>query len=354
MSHALVTGGAGFIGSHLVDRLLAEGWKVTAVDSFDPSCYPRETKEANLAGCRARGWFRLIEADLRDAAALQSGLDGGYDVIVHLAAREGFSRSLAEPGVFQEVNVCGTQNLLECARTWGVKQFVFVSSGSVYGLNPRLPWREDDTELRPVSLVASTKMSGEALGHVYSHLYNIRFVALRLFPVYGPRQRPDQAVYGFAQAMLEGRPVEICGDGAARSDFTFVGDAVDGIRAAMDYRDLSHEVINLGSGRSTGLCEVVQALEGALGVAARIESKRGRACGLPQACGDIRKAQRLLGYHPRTTLQEGMYEFAAWLTGVSARSLLALHEALAQAALPGGLPAGARAPVRSVAPTPEY
>lgn len=337
MSHALITGGAGFLGSHLVDRLLAEGWKVTVLDNFDPF-YPRAAKEANLAGCRARGWFRLVEADIRDIASLQSLLEGGYDVIVHLAARDGVRPSLLDPCGFQETNVCGTQNLLECARIWGVRQFVFASSASVYGANPRAPWREDDTGLRPISPVAGTKLSGELLGHVYSHLHGIRFVALRLFTLYGPRQRPDQAIHAFARAMIRGRAVEIHGDGSARRDYTYVGDAVDGIRAAMNYGDLAHEVINVAGGRGVNLCDMIRTLEGALGVTARLEFKPPHPGDVPETWANISKAQRLLGYHPRTSLEEGLYQFATWLTGVSASSLTALHHALGQAApAPGPL-----------------
>ena len=352
MSHALITGGAGFLGSHLVDRLLAEGWKVTALDNFEPS-YPRAVKETNLAGCRARGWFRLVEADIRDMAALQSLLEGGYNIIVHLAARSGVRPSLADPCGFQETNVCGTQNLLECARIWGIKQFVFASSASVYGLNPRLPWREDDAELAPASPEASTKVSGEFLGQVYSHLYGIRFLSLRLFPVYGPRQRPDQAIHSFARAMLEGRPVQIHGDGSEQTDYTYVSDAVNGIRAAMDYGDLSHEVINLAGGRPVSPCDMIRVLEGTLGVRARIEFKPAQPGDIPRTCANISKAQRLLGHHPRTTLEEGLCEFATWLTGASASSLVALHQALGEASIPPGTLARARDSVRSIASSRE-
>ena len=309
MSHALVSGGAGFIGSHLVDRLLEDDWKVTVLDNFD-SFYARSVKEANLAGCRARGEYRLVEADLRDPASLQSLSEGGYDVVVHLAARDGVSPSILDPCGFQEVNVWGTQNLLECAQIWGVKQFVFASSACVYGANPRLPWREDDAELLPSSPVASTKVSGELLGHAYSHLHGIRFVALRLFTVYVPRQRPDLAIHRFARAMLAGRPVEIHGDGSTRRDYTFVGDVVDGIRAAMDYGGMAYEVINLASGRAVSVREMIRALEGALGSTTRIESIPGQPDGLPQTWANIGKAQRLLGYHPRTSLEEGLRQFA--------------------------------------------
>ncbi len=327
LSHALVSGGAGFIGSHLVDRLLEEGWRVTVLDAFDPP-ETRAEKKANLAGCGAKGWCRIVEADLRDLPSLASQLEGGYDVVVHLAARAGSPHPAGEPGDVQEVNVCGTQNLLECARRWGTGQFVFASSGDVYGANPRTPWREDDTELLPVSPLAASKAAGESLGHVYSHLYGIRFVALRLFDVYGPRQRPDQCIRAMAAAMLAGRPVELPGDGSSACDYTYAGDVVDGVRAAMDYRDLGYEVINLGSGQTHTLCETERALERALGATARLEPKSLRPGEPPQRLACIGKAQRLLGYHPRVEFDEGLRRFAAWLEGTSTQSLLALHEAV--------------------------
>ncbi len=193
-----------------------------------------------------------------------------------------------------------------------------------------MPWREDDAELLPISPVASTKVSGELLGRAYGHLHGIRFVALRLFTVYGPRQRPDLAIHRFARAMLAGRPVEIHGDGSTHRDYTFVGDAVDGIRAAMDYGDVAYKVTNLAGGRAVSAGEMIRALERPLGLTARIESMPGHPDDLPQTWADISKAQRLLGYHPRTSLEEGLHQFATWLTGSSASSLIALHQALGQ------------------------
>src|SRR5690606_32601135 len=186
--HALVTGGAGFIGSHLVDRLLEEGWRVTVVDNFDPF-YDPEMKERNVAPHRDHSEYRLYRLDIRDMEGLRTQLQGEYDVIVHLAAKAGVRPSIQDPLTYQEVNVEGTQNMLEFAKERGVRQFVFASSSSVYGVNPNVPWREDDHVLLPISPYASTKVSGELMGHVYSHLYGIRFIALRFFTVYGPRQR---------------------------------------------------------------------------------------------------------------------------------------------------------------------
>jgi UDP-glucuronate 4-epimerase len=194
MSHVLLTGGAGFIGSHLLDSLIADGATVTVLDNFDPF-YARAAKDRNIERHRDNPKLRLVEADLRDVDRLRGELAGPYDTIVHLAAKAGVRPSIEDPIAYQEVNVRGTQNLLELARERGITQFVFASSSSVYGVNPRVPWSEDDHVLQPISPYASTKVSGELLGHVYSHLYGIRFIALRFFTVYGPRQRPDLAIH---------------------------------------------------------------------------------------------------------------------------------------------------------------
>lgn len=312
MRHALVTGGAGFIGSHLVDRLLAEGWRVTVVDNFDPF-YDPSMKRRNVASHLRHSAYTLVEADIRDYRALRSHLTGHYDVIVHLAAKAGVRPSLQDPLTYNEVNVQGTQNLLELARELGVRQFIFASSSSVYGLNPNLPWREDDSVLRPISPYASTKVSGELLGHVYSHLYGIRFLALRFFTVYGPRQRPDLSIHKFALLMLQGRPVPIYGDGTARRDYTYVDDIVQGVRAAMEYQGSLYEVINLGNNQTVSLMEVVQELEKALDLKAALEFLPEQPGDVPATWADITKAERLLGYRPQTSFSEGIRRFVAWL-----------------------------------------
>ncbi len=310
--HALVTGAAGFIGSHLVDRLLGEGWRVTAVDNFDPF-YAPAVKRRNIAAHLAQERYRLVEADIRDRGALERLLGGGYDVIVHLAAKAGVRPSIQDPIAYQEVNVRGTQNLLELARRWGVRQFVFASSSSVYGVNPDVPWREDTPVLLPISPYAATKVSGELLGHVYSHLYGIRFLALRFFTVYGPRQRPDLAIHKFARAMLGGRPVPFYGDGTASRDYTFIDDTIAGVRAAIDYDGSAYEVINLGNNRTISLSEMVRALEEILGVEAKLDRLPPQPGDVPRTWADIEKAARLLGYAPRTSFKEGLRAFIAWL-----------------------------------------
>jgi UDP-glucuronate 4-epimerase len=315
MRYALVTGGAGFIGSHLVDSLLRDGWHVTALDNFDPF-YPRAIKERNISAHRSHPAYRLVDADLRDAAGLRRQLSGHYDAVIHLAARAGVRPSIEDPTGYQDVNVTGTQNLLELARLLGVEQFVFASSSSVYGVNPRVPWREDDYVLQPISPYASTKVSGELLGHVYSHLYGMRFVALRFFTVYGPRQRPDLAISKFAQRIRARQPITVFGDGSTRRDYTFVADIVSGIRAAIDYRTTKYEVINLGNNHTVTLTGMIAALEDALGVPAIIERHPEQPGDVPQTWASVDKARALLGYQPATSFEDGIGQFAHWLDAV--------------------------------------
>jgi UDP-glucuronate 4-epimerase len=309
---ALVTGGAGFIGSHLVDRLLASGWQVTVVDNFDPF-YAPSLKWANTVPHRDHAAYRLVEADIRDADELARQLSGEFDVIVHLAAKAGVRPSIEDPLVYQEVNVRGTHNLLELARRRGIRQFVFASSSSVYGVNPNVPWCEDDGVLLPISPYASTKISGELLGHVYSRLFGIRFIGLRFFTVYGPRQRPDLAIRKFAERMLNGEAIPFFGDGTARRDYTYVDDTVDGILAAMRYDASPYEIINLGNNRAVTLAGLVQALEQVLGVKASLAHLPDQPGDVPQTCASVAKASRLLGYAPRVRLADGLEQFAAWL-----------------------------------------
>jgi UDP-glucuronate 4-epimerase len=318
MRNVLVTGGAGFIGSHLVDALLDGGHAVTVLDNFDPF-YPRALKEQNIALHRAHPQWQLVEADLRDLPGLREALRGGFDTIVHLAAKAGVRPSIDDPVSYQEVNVGGTQNLLELAREWRTRQFVFASSSSVYGVNPRVPWGEDDHVLQPISPYASTKVSGELLGHVYSHLYGIRFVALRFFTVYGPRQRPDLAIHKFARLMREGRPIPVFGDGSTRRDYTFVDDIIGGVRAAMEYEQSPYVVINLGNNRTITLREMIGGLEDALGATAKIEWLPEQPGDVPQTWARIDRARELLGYEPRTSYAEGVREFARWFSATTAK-----------------------------------
>lgn len=299
-----------------MDRLLGEGWQVTVVDNFDPF-YDPAVKEENIAAHLSHPAYRLIRADIRNAASWRSFLTGTYDVIVHLAAKAGVLPSIKDPLGYQEVNVRGALNLLEAAKEMGVRQFVFASSSSVYGVNPKVPWQEDEVVLQPISPYAATKVAGELLGHVYSHLYGIRFVALRIFTVFGPRQRPDLAIHKFARMMLKGDPVPVYGDGCSRRDYTFVGDIVAGIRLAMQYRATSYEVVNLGQGRPVTLSELIGALEKVLGVTAIRKQLSEQPGDVSQTFASIEKAQSLLGYCPATGLTDGLTAFASWFRDVS-------------------------------------
>ncbi|WP_373046580.1 NAD-dependent epimerase/dehydratase family protein [Vulgatibacter sp.] len=312
MAHYLVTGAAGFIGSHLVDRLLREGHEITAVDNFDPF-YDPAIKRAFVAAHGKSANYRLHELDIRDLDGMRSQLPTEYDAIVHLAARAGVRPSILDPVGYQEVNVRGTQNLLELAREWGVKQFVFASSSSVYGINPRVPWREDDHDLRPISPYASTKLSGELLGHVYSHLYGMRFVGLRFFTVYGPRQRPDLAIHKFARLMRAGKPLPFFGDGSTRRDYSYVDDIVEGIVRSIHYDRSLFEVINLGNDRTITLRELIAILEDELGVKAELNRLPNQPGDVPQTWASMERCNELLGTLPRTDFREGIRRFGSWL-----------------------------------------
>jgi UDP-glucuronate 4-epimerase len=316
MKHVLVTGAAGFIGSHLVDALLQDGCSVTALDNFDPF-YDPAIKHRRVTRYEQHARYQFVRADVRDAGTLMLRLRGSYDAIVHLAAKAGVRPSIADPVTYQEVNVTGTQNLLQLARDLGIPQFVFASSSSVYGINPETPWREDTEVLRPISPYASTKISGELLGHVYSHLYGIRFVALRFFTVYGPRQRPDLAIQKFARMMLEGQPIPVFGDGSSRRDYTYAGDIVDGIRQALQYDRSIYEVFNLGNDRTVTLQQMIAELEDALGCHARVDYLPTQPGDVPQTWACIEKARSLIGYNPRTSFSQGIRLFADSLLGAS-------------------------------------
>ncbi len=311
--NVLVTGGAGFIGSHLVARLLGEGgWRVTVVDDFN-DFYSPAVKRANIREFAARDGFRLVEADIRDRAAIERGLgEQSFDCIVHLAARAGVRPSLTEPLLYAETNITGTLNLLEMARERAVKQFVFGSSSSVYGENAKVPFSEEDPVTRPISPYAATKAAGELLCHTYTHLYGLRSIALRFFTVYGARQRPDLAIHKFARLISEGRPVPIFGDGTTRRDYTFVDDIIEGVRAAMDYTASGYEVINLGESRTVELRELLALIENELGEKAIIDRQPLQPGDVPQTFADITKARRLLGYNPQTNIEDGIRRFVEW------------------------------------------
>jgi UDP-glucuronate 4-epimerase len=314
MKKILITGGAGFIGSHLVDSLLAENcWQVTVIDNFN-DFYSPAVKRSNIAPHLSNPNFKLFEIDICNRKGLQSVFaENEFDAIVHLAARAGVRPSLENPAAYVETNVNGTLNLLEAARQFSIRQFVFGSSSSVYGINSKVPFSEDDKISNPISPYAATKGAGELLCHTYSHLYDIRTVCLRFFTVYGARQRPDLAIHKFARLILEGKPIQIFGDGTTRRDYTFIDDIITGIHAAINYVQSPHEIFNLGESRTIELTYLIKLLEENLGKRAAIEKCAMQAGDVPQTFADITKARKLLNYNPQIEIEEGIKNFAAWI-----------------------------------------
>lgn len=311
--HYLVTGGAGFIGSNLVKALLQlPGVRITCLDNFDPF-YSRSIKEANIRELQSEERFHLLELDLDHLTTdiLNNNLTTPPDAIIHLAARAGVRPSILNPRAYQQTNILGTQVLLDYAVQKGIKKFVFASSSSVYGVNENLPWNEGE-RLLPISPYAMTKLAGEGLGHVYSHLYGLSFIALRFFTVYGPGQRPDLAIHKFTKAILAGKPIPVFGDGTTSRDYTFIDDIVQGIIAAVDYSDSEYEIINLGNHQTVSLQQLIEALETVIGKKAIIDRQPEQPGDVPHTYADVAKAQKLLGYHAGTELSRGLQEFYNW------------------------------------------
>lgn len=313
MKNILVTGGAGFIGSHLVERLLAEGgWRVTVLDDFN-DFYSPGIKRENVRPHLAHPNYKLVEGGICDRALVKEVLaESGPDCIVHLAARAGVRPSLEQPELYNETNVSGTLCLLEAAREFGVKQFVFGSSSSVYGINAHVPFSEDDRVHQPISPYAATKAAGELLCHTYSHLYHIRTVCLRFFTVYGARQRPDLAIHKFSKLIWNDEPIQVFGDGTSRRDYTYIDDVIQGVRAAIDYDGRVHEIFNLGESDTVELSRLIGLLEENLGKKAIIDRQPMQPGDVPITFADISKARKLLGYDPHTKIDEGIKLFTDW------------------------------------------
>ena len=309
---ALVTGAAGFIGSHLCERLTSQKWDVVGLDNFDPF-YSEEVKRANVAGLVSSGRFELVEGDVRDAECVGSILGAGdIDIIVHLAAKAGVRPSIEDPLGYQDVNITGTMVMLESAVRNGVKKFVFASSSSVYVNHDKVPFSETDYVDFPISPYAATKKAGELLCHTYSHLYDIDMTCLRFFTVYGPRQRPDLAIHKFARLIEAGEAIPVFGDGSMRRDFTYIDDIVDGVVAAME-RCSGYEIYNLGESRPVRLDELIIAIEKALGKKAIINRLPEQPGDVKQTYADVAKAQKELGYSPKTEITGGLDDFVRWL-----------------------------------------
>ncbi len=317
----LVTGGAGFIGSHLCEALLAAGSEVVIIDDFN-DYYDPAVKEANLAGVRDR--ITLVRGDIRDDGLVNRTFSAHrFDGVFHLAARAGVRPSIADPRLYFSTNMDGTLNLLEACRHHGVRDFIFASSSSVYGVNVKVPFAEHDLIERTISPYAATKLAGEQMCSNYSHLFGLRCMCLRFFTVYGPRQRPDLAISKFTAAIMAGRVVERYGDGSTSRDYTFVDDIVRGILAAAAYTEKSSfEIFNLGGSATTTLSELIALVEAAAGKKAELRVLPDQAGDVPRTYADVAKAGRLLGYAPRTAIREGVARYVEWYrahrSGVSA------------------------------------
>ena len=290
---------------------------MTVVDDLN-DFYSRDIKCANLDGARQNSDFEFVELDIRNAEGLRDVFDGReFDCIVHLAARAGVRPSLREPKLYAETNINGTLNLLELARDYEVRQFVFGSSSSVYGINCKVPFSEDDRIHQPISPYAATKAAGELLCHTYSHLYDIRTVCLRFFTVYGARQRPDLAIHKFTKLITEGHPIQLFGDGMTRRDYTYIDDVIQGVRASIDYDASMHEVFNLGESETTELRRLVELLEENLKMKAIVDWQPMQPGDVPVTFADISKAKRLLNYKPATKIDDGIPKFVEWFQSKS-------------------------------------
>lgn len=309
----LVTGGAGFIGSHLVDRLLLEDpARLVVVDNFD-DFYSPQIKRGNIASHLSHPSYRLVEADIRDYNKLrQLFSEEVIETVVHLAAKAGVRPSVSDPRTYQEVNVGGTLNVLDLAQRNGIKKFVFGSSSSIYGPTATPPFRED-APLNPISPYAATKAAGELLAHTYSHLYDMQIVCLRFFTVYGPRQRPDLAIHKFARLIASHSPIPVYGDGSSERDFTYINDIIQGIMASIAYEATPFEVINLGESQTITVNRLIELLEAALGEKAIIDRQPAQPGDMPRTHADIGKARRLLGYKPTTAVEDGIKKFVDWM-----------------------------------------
>ncbi|MBI4169626.1 MAG: GDP-mannose 4,6-dehydratase [Acidobacteria bacterium] len=318
MASVLVTGGAGFIGSHLAEALLAAGREVVVLDNFDDFYHP-EVKRRNLEALSGRPGFALVEGDIRDEGLIEDLFKTQpIGVVVHLAARAGVRPSIQQPALYCDVNVRGTAILLEACRRHGIGKFIFGSSSSVYGNNSKVPFSEKDDVEGPISPYAATKRAGELLCATYHALYQLNVFALRLFTVYGPRQRPEMAIHKFTRLIDRGLPLQRFGDGSTRRDYTFISDIINGVMRAIE-RVQGFEIINLGGSQSTPLDQLIGLLERHVGQKAIVEGEPGQPGDVVATWADVLKARRLLGYEPKVPLGEGLARFVEWYRGLKER-----------------------------------
>ena len=306
----LVTGGAGFIGSHLVEKLLAVGHEVAILDDFN-DFYDPQIKYANIASFAKD--VTIHHVDLRDSASVRNLFHREkFETIAHLAARAGVRPSIQYPQLYYDTNVSGTLHLLDAARVVGVERFIFASSSSVYGSSKKVPFSEDQHLTQTLSPYGATKIAGEFLCSTYSHLYQIRVTALRYFTVYGPRQRPDLAIHQFTRRIYAGEPIDQFGDGSTRRDYTYIDDVIQGTMAALNYDGPLFNIFNLGESETTRLKDLIAAIESALGKEAKINQLPEQPGDMPLTCANISKAKKLLGYNPTTQLSDGLPRFIDW------------------------------------------
>ena len=307
----LVTGGAGFIGSHLTEKLVAAGHEVTVLDDFN-DYYDPAIKRGNLA--EVAGDIRLVVGDIRDAVLVERTFSAGkFDCVVHLAARAGVRPSILQPKLYFTTNIDGTFNLLDACRYHGVGRFVLASSSSVYGVNSKVPFAESDPLERTISPYAATKLACEQICSNYAWLFGIRSVCLRFFTVYGPRQRPDLAIAKFTRKLLAGEPIERYGNGGTERDYTYIDDIISGILAAMAYDGADFDVFNLGNSNTVSLSRLLSLLQELTGKTANITELPEQPGDVPRTFADVTKAGRLLGFHPATPIREGLTKYIEWV-----------------------------------------
>jgi len=313
MSTILVTGGAGFIGSHLCERLLRDGIRVICLDNFDSFYDPNiKIKNAERMAKRFPDLFELVTGDIRNPEHLKRIFEKNkIDSVVHLAARAGVRPSIAEPLLYQDVNIRGTMVLLEACKENGVHNFIFASSSSVYGENQRVPFKEEDLDIQPISPYGATKRAGELLCYSYHHLYGMNIACLRIFTAYGPRQRPEMAIHKFTRLIDQGEKIPIYGDGSSRRDYTYIDDLVDGILGVIRYHN-GFEIYNLGESQTTSLKELIRLIEEAFGKKANLEMLEPQPGDVSTTYADITKAKRMLKYQPKVRMEEGIKRFVEW------------------------------------------
>jgi UDP-glucuronate 4-epimerase len=308
---ALITGAAGFIGSHLCERLLADGWFVVGLDNFNDFYNPK-IKRHNISGCLKNKNFQLVEDDIRNSEAVEKAVSDKVDTIIHLAAGAGVRPSIKEPVYYSDNNMTGTMVMLEAAKNFNIKKFIFASSSSVYGNNKKVPFSENDNVDFPISPYAATKKAGELFCHTYHHLYGIDMTCLRFFTVYGPRQRPDLAIHKFASLIEQGKPIQVFGDGSMMRDFTYIDDIINGTVAAIE-KCKGYNIYNLGESRPITVNNLVAEIEIALGKKAIIEHLPMQPGDVNCTYADVSRASKDFGYNPNTNIKTGLAEFIEWL-----------------------------------------